>query len=264
MIKSRSVIATSPHFMSAQFRLMEVNMLNIAVCDDNEKDRRIICEKVSRYVKNNALKTSIMEFQDGEELVHYIQSKKAFFEIIFLDIYMNLMDGMETAKKIRESDTQCNIIFLTTSISHAVESYDVHAAYYLLKPIDDQKLYNALQAVIEDIAKVSSQYVIVNSNKNYYKLFFSDILYVESRARVLLLHTKQNGVISIYSKLNDYEAELKDYRFLRCHKSFLINMDYVLELKDASFVMENDQIIPISNGVKDKKKIYMDHLLSKL
>lgn len=239
-------------------------MLNIAICDDNILEREINFDKINSYIKNNDLKANILQFQNGEDLIEYINNNKTFFDIIFLDIYMNAMNGIQTAKLIRENDYSCNIIFLTSSNSHAIESYEVRATYYLIKPIDSEKLHKAFQVAIDCIDRSNSKYVIVNNKRGCCKLFYRDILYAESKARIILLHNKQSDVISIYSKLNDFEAKLNDERFLRCHKSFLVNLDYVLGIKDSSFVMENHVTIPISSNIKDVKKIYMNYLLNNL
>jgi two-component system, LytTR family, response regulator LytT len=239
-------------------------MLNIAICDDLKAERQIIIDKISHYIQKNVLEANILEFQDGEDLLEYIHENEMSFDIIFLDIYMNCMNGMETARKIREVDNTCNIIFITTSGAHAVISYEVRATYYLMKPLEDDKLYQALEICMNDIGKANSQYTMVKQKGQFYKLLYQDILYVESKARILLIHTMKNDVITIYRKLTDFEEELNDKRFIRCHKSYLVNLYYVLEIKDSSFLMENKNRVPISNCIKETKKIYMDYLLKKL
>lgn len=239
-------------------------MLKIAICDDNKIERQIVVDKVNLYIKNNAFKADVLEFIDGEDLIEAINIQKISFDIIFLDIYMDFMNGIETAKKIREVDDTCNIIFITSSTSHAIESYHVRATYYLLKPIEDEKLHTALQIAIDRCKNASSKYIIVKDGKKFCKLSYKDILYVESMARILFIYTKQNGIIKTYKKLKDFEVELNEKRFLPCHKSFLVNLDHVLEIIDASFLMENNKRVPISSSVKNIKKAYMDHLLNKL
>ncbi|MBC7765505.1 MAG: response regulator transcription factor [Hyphomonadaceae bacterium] len=235
--------------------------MNIAICDDNMLERENNLNRVNGYLRENDLHAEVMTFQSGEDLIQYMQVNKQFFDIVILDIYMQSMSGIETAKIIRESDSTCHIIFLTTSTAHAVESYDVRATYYLTKPIVAEKLNKALHTATQGLQCVQCQFVIVKNHRQYFKLFFNDLLYAESKARIILLHTKHNGVVSVYSKLNDFEAQLRDARFLRCHKSYLVNLDYVLEIKDSSFFMENSISVPISSSMKNVKRNYMAHLV---
>lgn len=239
-------------------------MINIAVCDDNPEERQLVIQKANSFICDSHLKANVFEFQDGEDLIEHIEKNKVSFDIVFLDIYMNCMNGIDTAKKIRQFDSSCNIVFITSSSAHAVESYDVRAIYYLVKPIEDEKLHNALDVSMQNINKTNTQYILVKNNKSFYKLLYQDILYIESKARILLIHTQRYGVITIYNKLIDFEMQLNDKRFLHCHKSYLINLDHVKKIEDASFIMENNVVVPISKSVKDVKNIYMNHLLNRI
>lgn len=233
------------------------------MCDDNKEDRKVILEKLKDYVRNNNVEAKLFEYLTGEDLIEEINTKKNSFDIIFLDIYMDFLDGIETARIIRNTDLNCNIIFLTSSTFHAIESYDVKATHYLLKPINDEKLNKALQVAFENIQNARPKYLVIKTNNVINKLFYNDILYVESRARVLLVYTKENEILTIYKKLNEFEAELNDQRFLKCHKSFLVNLDFVREVKGYFFVLVNNHSIPISSSVKDTKKVYLDYLVRK-
>ncbi len=238
------------------------NLITIAICDDNEKALIDLEKRLNSYLKNINLEAHIRKFQTGTELIEYAMVKA--IDIVFLDIYMGPIDGIETAHKIREIYSNCKIIFVTSSLSHAVLSYEVKANDYLVKPVSNEKLYNVLKVAIENIETLNAKFIVVKNNNGIYKLLYKDILYVESNARILTVYTTNKKIINYYSKLNDFEEALNDLRFFRCHKSFLINLDHVHEAKDTYFIMENSEKISISSKFKKNKKIYMDYLMNKL
>lgn len=237
-------------------------MLNIAICDDSKEDVKKISDRLSIYINNNNIKACVKEFHSGLALIEAVKEKP--FDIIFLDIYMPPIDGIQTATEIRKTDAKCKIIFLSSSQSHAVLSYDVKANHYLLKPIENDKLYTALKVAIDGIEKSNSEYLVIKSNNEFNKLFFKNIIYIESKARILMVYTEHNNLIKVYKKLSDFEEELNDARFFRSHKSYLVNLDFVEDAKDRYFVMTTGENIPISSKFRNNKKMYIDYLVSKL
>lgn len=234
-------------------------MISIAVCDDDEACLKDIFDRLNSYIEKNNIDAYIKKFHSGSDLIDALNRER--FDIVFLDIYMEVIDGIQTALKIRETDSTCKIIFLTSSESHAVLSYEVKVNDYLLKPVNDEKLYKTVKIAIESIERSTGKYLVVKTNNGLKKLFFKDILYVESNARVLSVYDARKDKINLYKKLNDFEKELNDLRFFRCHKSFLVNLDFVQEAKDSYFVMETGELISISKKFKDKKKIYIKYLM---
>ena len=110
--------------------------MKIAIVDDNEDDRKRLQEEITKICDNKSRKDfEITEFFSGEDFINLIvkNENKKYFDIVFLDIYMNGITGIETAKKLRETDNQSKIIFITTSNEFASESYEVKAYEYLIK-----------------------------------------------------------------------------------------------------------------------------------
>ena len=112
--------------------------MRFAVCDDNAADRRQLLSMLQQYCGNHRVQAEIQPFADGRALLQAFAPGK--FQILFLDIYMPALTGMEAAKAIREKDTGCQLVFTTTSEDHALESYGVYAAGYLLKPYTQGQL----------------------------------------------------------------------------------------------------------------------------
>lgn len=239
-------------------------MINIAICDDMEEELEIISSYVSKNLKELNISFKISSFNEGQDLIDHMRSFNEVEDIVFLDIYMKFSNGIDIAKKIREFDKECKIIFITSSKDYAIDSYDVGALYYILKPIDEKKFSNAIKIAIDALNKENKQIVIKN-RKGTYRISYKDILYAESKARIVNIYLKYGGVISFYSKLDDFIQDLKDERFLKCHKSFLVNMDYILKIENADIFIEENKTIPISTAnISAIKEKYYDYLLKEM
>lgn len=239
-------------------------MVSIAICDDIIEELEIISSYVSKNIKDLDIHFKISFFSEGQDLLEHINSSKQNFDIIFLDVYMKFSNGIDIARRIRDFDKECKIIFITSSKEHAVDSYDVSALHYILKPINEEKLTNAIKIAIESLNKENKHVVIMNKKGNY-RILYKDILYAESKARVVNIYLKSSEVISFYSKLEDFFQSLKDERFLRCHKSFLVNMDYILKIENNCAFMCNNIIIPItSSNMTVIKEKYFNYLLKEV
>jgi len=237
-------------------------MINIAICDDIKEELELISSYVSKIINNINIEFKISTFNDGEEFIEHVSSSKESYDIVFLDIYMKFSNGINTAKKIREFDKECKIIFITSSKEHAIESYEVRALYYILKPIEEDKLKDAIFIAIEDL-NLNDKNIVIKNKKGSYKIIYKDILYAESSARVVMIHLVSGQTISFYSKLKDFIELIQDDRFIRCHKSFVVNMHHVIKIEGNYIFMSGNLKIPISSvnsgTVKEK---YFNYLLN--
>ncbi len=236
-------------------------MINIAICDDDIDEIKIISTFVSKNIKELNISFKITVFNEGQDLIEHISSAKENFDIIFLDIYMKASQGIDIARKIREFDEECKIIFITSSREHAIDSYEVRAVYYILKPIDEEKLSTAIKIAIEGLDK-ENKHIVITNKKGSYKILYKDILYAESKARLVNIYLKSQEVITFYSKLEDFLQRLQDERFLKSHKSFIVNMDYILKIEGKCIFVDNNTNIPISGtNLAEIKETYFKYLL---
>ena len=155
---------------------------------------------------------------------------------------------METARKIRQRGIQTPLVFLTATPDFALESYDVHAFGYLLKPVSEEKLTALLRRLLGhyDRPRVCVQW---ERQKRY--LFLDEIIYVESQNHTIHIHLSSGEVLDSKEKLGDLES-LLDERFLRCHQSFLVNMSYIADV-DGDFILKDGTKIPIR--IRQRKAI---------
>lgn len=239
-------------------------MLLFAVCDDCKNDRLQIYDFINDYYIKGDTDIHIVQFENGEDLVEYYIEGNTPFDIIFLDIYMNGKTGILAAEQLREYDTNCKIIFTTSSSDHALESFKVFPFNYLVKPISKDVFYVSLENAIGGIEENKNKSLCVKIGAMIQKVFFKDILYIESSAKSINIHTTKNKNFIFSSKLDDVEKQINDKRFIRCHKSFLVNMDHILSVEEYSFKLVDNTVISITRRYfASNKKIFYNYLLGK-
>ena len=216
-------------------------MRKIAICDDSKLDRQLLKVVIQTYFENNEEEFKIFEYELGDNLLDDIE-----VELLFLDIIMN---GMKIARKLRDIQFKAPIIFLTAHADYAVESYEVYAAGYLLKPYDTNKLTLLLDEVLQ---RSVQKRIAVKVKKQHRYLEINDIMYAESDKHVLNIHLKDSRVIQTTEKLSELKKTINSKRFIRCHQSYLVNMDYIKDAK-TDFIFSNDIRIPIR--VRGRKEI---------
>lgn len=243
---------------------MGLLMLLVAVCDDLPNDRLYIKSLINDFCNQMNYEIHFSDFENGEALENYYLNQETFFDIIFLDIYMNGKNGILTAKQIRKYDLDCKIIFTTTSTKHALESFEVFPYNYLTKPLSKSTFFPVLEKAIDATQKEKQKSLSIKVGSSIQKLFLKDILFIESTARTLSIHTVQDKIYTISSKLDEIQEHINDPRFIRCHQSYLVNMDYISCVENYSFKMMNDQKIAIvQRNFAGIKKIFYDYLLDK-
>lgn len=234
----------------------------IAIVDDSQEDRLLLSGYLSRYGEENSLQFKINPFKNGIEFLTAFTP--GAYSIIFLDIFMDGIGGMETAEKIREQDTDCLIIFSTSSDRHAVKSYRVRAFDYLVKPYSYGQLCEVLRLCGETVMK-KSRYIQVKESRVMVRIALRDILYVDYYKHYVQFHTKYR-VVRSYMPFSQISEKLLPYaQFVCCYRNLIVNMDEVELLEDRCFVMKNGDSIPIARTLwVSLRQQYADYALEKL
>lgn len=216
-------------------------MLWIAVCDDEAVACSKIAGKIRGILEEMKVPCQVRQFYGGREL---LQSQETF-DIIFLDIIMGGLDGMRTAKMVREKAYDKLLVFISASRDYVFDAYDVEAFQYLVKPIDDKKLKSVLQKAVRKTKERSQAFLIVNRDRQKKKLFLDDIYYFEIRGRMIEAHGI-GGIFSYYEQIGLLEKELQGKGFFRCHKSYLVNLKYVDGYNRQEIMLDNGERIVIA------------------
>jgi len=231
--------------------------MNIAICEDNAEENKVTHYSIKKFCNKNCFANKIYTFASGEKLLAAFTPGK--FHLIFLDIYLTGMSGMETARIIRETDPNCLLIFITSSPDHALEAFSVHAGSYVLKPVDETKMEETLELCREKFIKYS-RFIDVISNYQNVRLPLAGIQYVEVYGKTTLFHLK-NNIFKTYMPLDEIEELLGGEPFLRCHRSYLVNMTYVADIVHNDFIMKNGDIVSIhKRGLTKVKLIFAQYM----
>lgn len=183
---------------------------------------------------------SIEEYGSGAALVTDVEEGYVSFDAAFFDLDTT-PDGMDAARRLRSLRVQSALVFLSSTAAYAVESYDVYAAGYLLKPLRTDKL----RSLLDHLRQPAARSRISLKCRGRYRYFYVDeIVWVNSDRHTVTLHLADGTSQTITEKLSVVESLLDDSRFLRSHQSFLVNMDYIVDVRD-DFILETGERIPI-------------------
>ncbi len=233
---------------------MQVMILNIAICDDEEAIREQIKELIEK--EKPGVCPGLYETGDG------LLAAGGQFDLVFLDIQMDGTDGIETAKILRERNEDTILIFITGIREYVFEAFDVAAFHYLLKPIEEDKFHEVFGRAEKELEKRKKQRretVFIKTRNRGFTLEKDSILYIESRGKKVEIHTT-GKTIEAYASMNEMEGQL-GVGFYRCHRGYLVNMAYVTEYDSESVILSNGEYIYLA---KEKYgefvKAYMRYL----
>lgn len=198
-------------------------MYRIAIVEDSAFDRKHLIEFLHRYEKECGEKFEILSFSDGAELM---KDYPEGLDILLMDIMMEEMDGLKTARLVRRKDERVILIFVTSMIQYAIQGYSVDAMDFVVKPISYMGIKVRLDRALQRIRQSSARHIEVRNSDGVYQVAVSDICYLETFNHKVVLHTKDR-VIPVNTSMHALEKELTGMPFFRCHASFLINLNYV-------------------------------------
>jgi DNA-binding LytR/AlgR family response regulator len=218
-----------------------ISMLSIAVCDDEILECCRLAQMIKDILDAMGLPYLLRQFGSGKELLQAAGS----FDILFLDILMADLDGMETARRLREKSPGGILIFLSSSRDYVWDAYDVEAFHYLLKPLNKEKLQKVLQRAARKAESRPQEFLFVGSERQKEKLFLDGIYYFEIQGRIVDAHGT-NGVFSYYGQIGALEKSLQGKGFFRCHKSYLLNLSHVDGYNSQEAILDNGERIVIA------------------
>ncbi len=227
-------------------------MLSIAICDDEIRIRQTLASKINEYLERARLDAAITTFSRGEELVDRVGN----FDVVLLDIEMKGMNGMQAAKALRKQGTVGEIIFVTSYSSYVYDAFGVDASNFLVKPVEEQKLYAAVNKALKRVLKDdSAQYLLVKKGGDIAKIHFSNILFCEIINHRLAIHTS-SGAIEYYENIAAMEKKLGN-SFFRSHRSYIVNLKNVVSFeKDrVSFTNGEHAFVSRRNAAELSKRL---------
>lgn len=220
-------------------------MIRIAIVEDETESARRLEEFLQRYQRERRCEIKARRFADGEDIVRGYRPE---YDIIFMDIQLQALDGMTTAELIRQQDPAVIIIFITNMAQYAIRGYAVDALDYVLKPVTYFAFSQRLDRAMDRLSRRKTHYVAIPVKGGAQRLDVSQIRYVESRGHTLLFHMNRGEIVSA-GTMKEMEDLLVPHGFFRCNKGYLINLDYVEGIQDGSAVLGEERLL-ISRGRK--------------
>ena len=218
--------------------------VNIAVCEDNNEDLSRLREALKEIKLPQAF--GISEYQNAEELIWDVETGRKHFDIFFLDIYLGGMNGVDAARRIRAENENALLIFVSSSEDFYREAFDVYAFHYLVKPMDKDSFADVLERAVKAVDRSRDEFLKITYRGKSSTLKYSDITHISSMNHSLKYHMRDGSEHTSYGKLDELAAQIKSELFVRCHKSFIVNLACVREMTSEGFKTENDSFIPIS------------------
>lgn len=239
--------------------LMEIRTLNIAICDDE----KILCEQLQVLIQEQeeARKIdSIDSYETGGELL----AARKRYDIIFLDIQMEGINGIETARELRKRNEEAVLIFVTGLKDYVFEAFDVAAFHYLLKPVREEKFAEVFERAVIEAEKTKqkedqAKQLLIRRRNRCTRIDKAHILYVESRQRKALIHTMRES-LEIYATMNALEKALGE-QFYRCHRGYLVNFSCITGYTGDTITLCNGESIYLAKEkYQEFVKLYMRYL----
>ena len=239
-------------------------MLKIAFCDDETAEIAQLEELLKEYATARGQEFVHTSYQSSVELMADIE-KGERFDIMLLDILMPGENGMTAAREVREHDTNVKIIFLTSSPEFAVESYAVDAWYYQLKPIRREDFFRLMDSACAACTREQKHSLILRSKSGIVRLELEELVYCEVMGRTLTFHLNNGVMLESMGRLDDLCDQLVEYpNFLRPHRSFLINMEYIANIAARSITMQDGAVVPLPHGkYSETKDRYLSYIFDR-
>lgn len=235
-------------------------MIKIAMCDDETIQLMKMKRMIDEYLSRKQILSQIECFESGKELLRKMTEGQCY-DVVFLDVNMEEIDGLETARQIRLINNSIPIVFLTAFITYALEGYKVNAVRYLLKEDFnfEQSLHECINVLLDKL-KYQDKWLEFDVRGEKVRISSDRILYVESQLHKLIFYVDSNGIKEYqrYEKLDKIYLELADYGFFRIHQSYLVNMKYVMSVERYQAVLDNGAEVSISKRYyKEFERAYL-------
>ncbi len=239
--------------------------MNIAIVDDFAEERTALKTLLIEYAALNALDFSFYEFSTGEALL----SKYAPFTymLIFLDIYMDGMTGLEAAEELRKTDPDTPIIFLTTSKEHMGSAFSIHAFDYIEKPAERERLFKCMDDFLKTKTVLYSQILHFSQGRTEYHLPFPDIVSINTAETNYLNLTDRSGnTFHIRMTFSGICQTLEtDNRFLSINRGILVNMDYIIRFESGTCILKNGQEYSVyTKKTKETEQKWQNYIFNRI
>ncbi len=212
--------------------------IHVAIVEDDDTSTKTLSEYLLRYAEENHIQFRISAFDSA---VSMLDNYTADYDIIFMDIRMPYMNGMDAAHRLRALDQKVILIFVTSLTQYAIEGYEVNAQSYIVKPAKYYDFAMKLSRAVNQVPAVNSAKFEIHTRAGTIRLDPNEIQYIESHGHRLTFHTF-SGEYTQLSSLNKLEEQLSAFHFARCNSCYLVNLQYVSGIKGYTVFLKNCEL----------------------
>lgn len=233
--------------------------MKIAICDDEIQFVDTVCSLLDQWAKKHEIKLTLHRFTNGDDLIAAHQNE--YMDLIILDVIMPLLSGIDTAKELRNMNQAVPIVFLTSSREYAVDSYDVKAFNYLIKPVDHVKLFHTLDDFLKTFNLPKTTFT-AQTGSGFCRIIIASVDYLEAQNKQVLVHLADGKTITIRELFSKCEEVFSpENGFCRCHRSYIVNLNNVEQFSKTEVTTIHNATIPISrNSYAAFKETYFNHM----
>lgn len=229
-------------------------MLNVAICDDEIPALQEYGDLVAEFMAQKGMEFRVHKYPSGERLLDSRQD----FDILLLDIRMAGMNGMETARRFRERQQNCRLVFITALREYVFEAFQVEASDYLVKPVRREALFAVLERIAQKLQTGTDRCLLLRKGPEIYRIPYAEIRYAEARNHTVVLYTA-HGEEAWGEKIERLETELnRDGDFFRCHRSYVVHLRYVRSCEETVVRLTNGEMLPLA---KRRRQEFIQALL---
>ncbi len=233
--------------------------MKVAIVEDNKNDSDVLQSHLKSYCKKNDVQFLVTVFTDG---LYFLENFKLDYDLIFFDIQMPLLDGMGSAKKIREVDQTVTIVFVTNMPQFALEGYSVEASAFLLKPLKYADVDFTLKRIIPRISalKKSEKVIVLQKKDGFVNVPVDSIVYIEVQEHIVMYHTLAD-VIEIRTTMKETEQLIANFpQLFRCGNSYIVNLKYIDSLSNNVININGNEIVLSRSKKAEFKKRLAEYL----
>ena len=222
--------------------------MTICYCEDESAQAKAFAIKIDQWAKNKNIAVHTDLFESAEE--YLFQAEQNTYDVIFLDISMRGQNGMELARKIREKEKDVVLVFVTSDASYVFDGYEVGAYRYLMKPVDEKKLWEILDYARMQREVEEENYILVKKDSQSVRVNLNDVLYMEAQKHYVNLYLEDQESINIKTVFTELLQEMqeKSDTVLATHRSYAVNIEKVVRIGRMECVLADGSVIPVSRS----------------
>jgi DNA-binding LytR/AlgR family response regulator len=221
-------------------------MVTIILCDDDARDVDKYSALITSIAKKNNIEILLSTFRNGEELLFKLCEAPNQVDIIYLDVLMHKLNGIETARELRKLGCKAEIVFLASSEDFVYDAFEVNPVQYLLKETATrEKFEKVFLRTLELSAKKLTDMFLYESEGMKKLIPVREISFFEIWKRVIMVHYENEKTDEFYGKLEQLEEKLKDKNFVRVHRSYLVHLPYISRFQSQRLILKNGITIPV-------------------